>query len=74
MATVKKMARVVILSRLRVPLAKISVFEDVASMADSDLLVEYDKIVARKTATINAEKAAAQEEINQLTAEETELA
>jgi len=74
MASVKKMARVVVLSRLRVPLSKISVFEDVALLADADLLVEYDKVVARKTAIINAEKAAAREEINQLTAEETELA
>lgn len=51
MATVKKMARIVIMDRLKVTPA-ISVFDEVGALADADLTIEFNKIKSARLGNI----------------------
>jgi hypothetical protein len=56
MATLKDMARVVLLNNMGGELKHLPIFDTVASLTDSDLTAEYEKIVAKKQEEIASQR------------------
>lgn len=66
MATVKKMARVVILDRLGYSMASLPVFDMVGAFSDADLLREFNIVKAKNQTQIAQQR-------EQLTTQEADL-